>query len=77
VPFLQPDRAGQVEQPLLQARAGQPGQPGQRAADQPPHRVPPVQRRVRVLEHDLQRLELFPGPPRGDRAQLLAVELGH
>ena len=60
--LLQAYRPDQVGQPLAEARPGQAGQPGQRPADQVPDGVAAVQRRIRVLEHDLQRLELLPWP---------------
>ena len=70
-------RPGQVEQLLLARAAGQPCQLGQGAADDHPHRVPAVERRVRVLEHDLDRPHLLRRPLAGGRRQRLPVELEH
>ena len=76
MPFLQPDLGDQFAQPGAQGRAGQACQPGERLADQPPHRVPPVQRGIRILEHDLQRFQLLQGPLSRGRRQRRVTE-GH
>ncbi len=75
MPFLHPHRPDQLGHPLPEPLPGQAGQLGQRAADQPAHRVAAVQRRVRVLEHDLQRLELIAGAVAHVGGQRLLGEL--
>jgi hypothetical protein len=59
MPLLQPDGPDEVEQPFPQRGPGEPGQLLQRSGDQLADGVPPVQRRVRVLEDDLHALELL------------------
>ena len=74
VPVLQPDRGDQLGQPVTQRLTREPGQPGQRTADQGPHRMAAVERRVRVLEHDLERAQGLPRPPPRVRAERGAVQ---
>ena len=74
VPVLQPHRGDQLFQPVAQGRSREPGQPGQRTADQAAHRMPAVKRRVGVLEHDLERAQGLPRPPPRVRAERGAVQ---
>ena len=75
VPLLHPHRPDQLDQPRLQRLAREPGQAVQRAADEAAHAVAAVERRVGVLEHDLERLHLLARAPAGIAGDRDAVEV--
>ena len=76
----EPRGSGRPASPTRSARAAAPRAPRrdspaslrQRAADDPPHRVPAVERRVGVLEDDLQRAHLLRRPLAGRSAAAAA-----
>ena len=54
----EPDALGELAHPLLRRLPSDPGQLLQRAEQDPLYRMAAVQRRVRVLEHDLERTQV-------------------
>ena len=73
-PIGKADRLGQRADAIVGRLAGDAGQALERAAQDAPHGVPAVERRVRVLEDDLERAHVGRRALRERRRELPAVE---
>src|SRR5207245_2602132 len=71
----QADRAGEHEQPLLGRGSRDAGQLLERSAEDAPNGMAAVQRRVGILEDDLQLANVRLGPPRERGREDMGIEL--